>query len=737
MRPNRSTRLSALATALIAGPLALCAAPASAVTGGGAATGTTHAYTAEITVGDHARGCSGTLVDAEWLLTAASCFVDDPAAGLDVAAGVPRQKTTAVIGRADLTDAQGAERRIVELVPRADRDVVLARLNRPVTGVAPIALATAAPAAGERLTFAGYGRTKDEWAPLKLHTGAYTVDSAAATTAAVTGQDGAAACRGDAGGPVVRVNNGTATLVALNSRSFQGGCFGVDDTVTSTAGIAARVDDLASWVNAKTGATRITDFNGDGVEDIAIADPKAAVGGDSGAGAVRVVYGGGEGTAEIHQDLSWVPGGAEVDDWFGESLATVDYNEDGYTDLVVGTPSEDIGSKKDVGVVTVFYGARDGIGTGPVKNKHFIQGKGTGSIAASASEAGDRMGQSLAAGTTAAGRPWILAGVPGEAVGSADKAGLAFYIHGDTSATLHQDKPNVPGVVEAGDAFGFSVAGDAHHIAIGAPDEAIGSDAKSGAVAVFSHKLDANGRPTVVAGFDQDHKNISGGAEPGDRFGAAVAMAAYRPSGSATADASMLVIGSPGEGVTANGTNRAGAGRAVLVRVNADDSTWDYLHELNPRDSDDDVAGTAEAGDHFGEAVSIVNTAPRETGSTATMRIAVGAPGEDVGSTVDAGVIQTFSPFGPQGANDLWIQAGDGDGVPGTPGAKQYLGKSIHLTGTKLYAGMAYGPSSYGALHALPMGNLVPGGVNGPTTTYEPGKGGLPASGGRFGYAAR
>ncbi|MEU6626122.1 S8 family serine peptidase, partial [Streptomyces litmocidini] len=40
----------------------------------------------------------------------------------------------------------------------------------------------------------------------------------------------------------------------------------------------------------------MTDFNGDGVEDIAISDPQATVGTDAKAGLIRIVYGGGKGT---------------------------------------------------------------------------------------------------------------------------------------------------------------------------------------------------------------------------------------------------------------------------------------------------------------------------------------------------------------------------------------------------------------------------------------------------------
>ncbi len=60
---------------------------------------------------------------------------------------VPAKATTAVVGRSDLNGTQGAERRVVELVPRTDRDVVLARLSRPVTNVTPATFAAGAPAA--------------------------------------------------------------------------------------------------------------------------------------------------------------------------------------------------------------------------------------------------------------------------------------------------------------------------------------------------------------------------------------------------------------------------------------------------------------------------------------------------------------------------------------------------------------------------------------------------------------
>jgi hypothetical protein len=58
-----------------------------------------------------------------------------------------------------------------------------------------------------------------------------------------------------------------------------------------------------------------------------------------------------------------VPGLTEDGDLFGTSLATGDFDGDGYADVAVGVPGEDDASAIDAGSVTVLRGSRSGLVT--------------------------------------------------------------------------------------------------------------------------------------------------------------------------------------------------------------------------------------------------------------------------------------------------------------------------------------------------------------------------------------
>ncbi|WP_405443436.1 FG-GAP-like repeat-containing protein [Streptomyces avidinii] len=273
-RPTRMTGLVATATAVTAG--LITAGPVHALTGPEVPSGL-HAAVVKLTIGDETNGraCTGTLVDEWWVATAASCFA--ATAGQQVPAGKPATPATVAL-------ASGQTFAVTELAPRADRDLVLARLALPARGAATVKVGAAAPVAGTDLTAAGYGRTRTEWVPGRPHSGAFTAGTSDATTVAITGKGTDAICKGDTGGPLL---NAAGELVGVNSRSWQGGCLGTDPAEKRTGAISARVDDIAQWIteaieprrsaaaNEAGGSERIrwADFDGDRKPDyIDVAD---------------------------------------------------------------------------------------------------------------------------------------------------------------------------------------------------------------------------------------------------------------------------------------------------------------------------------------------------------------------------------------------------------------------------------------------------------------------------------
>ncbi len=306
----------------------LTAAPAGAVVGDSAKDGQ-YAFSARIDI-DGRRSCTGALVDQSWVLTAAACFADDPAQGRRIPGGRPQQKTTVTVGRTDLTGQDGATVEAVELSPRGDRDLVMVRLAKPVTNVTPVTVATAAPRQGEELRVTGYGRTKDEWAPDLLHTATFGVGAVSATAfdMAGTAPADAALCKGDHGGPAFREKNGAVELVAVNTASWEGGCWGSDEAETRRGAVATRVDDVNSWIQQRrlshkitelTDVTASADFNGDGRTDL------AAVLRD---GSLHVFYAGPDGTLEYGREL-WYD-----KTWGGKNqIIGGDFNGDGLTDI--------------------------------------------------------------------------------------------------------------------------------------------------------------------------------------------------------------------------------------------------------------------------------------------------------------------------------------------------------------------------------------------------------------------
>ncbi len=209
-----------------------------------------YGFVAKVQVGDGdtARSCSGALVAPQWVITTRSCLIpaDQP-----VTPGAPPTATTVTVGRSDVASAGGHTTRATYLVPHPDRDLVLARLLTRAIGVTPVTVGATAPATGDVLRVAGYGRTGTEWVPDRPHAGSFAVTGVGATTLDITGSGaGATICKGDAGGPALRETPTGFELVALHHRAWQGGCLG--ETGTRRDAVETRVDDLGNWIRQHT-----------------------------------------------------------------------------------------------------------------------------------------------------------------------------------------------------------------------------------------------------------------------------------------------------------------------------------------------------------------------------------------------------------------------------------------------------------------------------------------------------
>ncbi|GAA3173918.1 FG-GAP repeat protein [Streptomyces virens] len=160
---------------------------------------------------------------------------------------------------------------------------------------------------------------------------------------------------------------GRVTKDAASDLVVIGGVDGSDHTLTGawfvrggstlTRGATYRLgtgEDTSWEVDAQ-----IADFNKDGYGDIALGHPNA-----NGKGGVLVWRGGSSGPSSVtrlNQNTSGVAGGMEVGDRFGARISVGDVNRDGYPDLAVAAPGEDLGEHADAGAVHILRGGSAGL----------------------------------------------------------------------------------------------------------------------------------------------------------------------------------------------------------------------------------------------------------------------------------------------------------------------------------------------------------------------------------------
>jgi FG-GAP repeat len=402
------------------------------------------------------------------------------------------------------------------------------------------------------------------------------------------------------------------------------------------------------------------DFDGDGLDDLAVGMPGEAIGTLSSAGGVDVTYGSANGLtasgAQLWtQDEAGIAGVAETGDRFGEAIGAGDFNSDGFDDLAVGAPSEDLSGQTNAGAVHVIYGSANGLTSSG--NDVFDQGSLGRDI-----EDFDRFGSSLAAGNFGNSTHGDLAiGVPAESLDGVPGVGAVHAIYGSASGLstsgndfMHQQLLEIEGDAEAHDHFGSALAaanfGNSTHadLAVGVPDESVSGEDDAGAINVI---YGATGGLTT-AGDRFLHQGISGlegGLESNDGFGFALAAANYGKTSQAD-----LAVGAPFEDV--GDENGAGAVNILYGSSTGITVSGDALFS-----QEGSIEGGPESTDNFGYSLAAGNL-----GHSAEADLAVGVRGEVLEDITSAGVVNVI--FGSSGGlavagDELWDQ--DATGIEG------------------------------------------------------------------------
>jgi len=308
--------------------------------------------------------------------------------------------------------------------------------------------------------------------------------------------------------------------------------------------------DLA--VAAQGRRTVSSDFNGDGYADLAIGAPWED-GRDLGrlysVGAVHVLYGSSTGLSSVGSQI-WRPnsprlrGGATEGAQFGSSVATGDFNADGFSDLAVGSPTQ-----SEPAPVNVLYGSSAGLTTRgdqlwspkDLGFKEPLDAAAFGEELAVGDFDGDAI-DDLAIGAPTYSRPDEASGAVAIVFGSEE--GLV----GSSHQFWSRSTPGVKG--KGGQRFGKALAagdfgrGPEEDLAIGIP----GSRPSGHVTILYGSPAGLSARDDQL--WSQDTPGIRGRAERGDGFGNSLVAGEFRsfssPINPGIAD---LAIGVPGKGV--------------------------------------------------------------------------------------------------------------------------------------------------------------------------------------------
>ena len=325
--------------------------------------------------------------------------------------------------------------------------------------------------------------------------------------------------------------------------------FGSADGLTEANDQQWVEDDFPLFGNSQEGdqmgyALAASDFDKDGYDDLAIGVPYQALLDNNGilrdnAGMVYIVPGAPTGpTTDIYTIFSQagdVGGLVEADDLFGAVLHTGDFNGDGYGDLAIGLPFENVGAIEDAGAVNILYGSTVGLSD---EGNQIIDPDNSGFGAALSAGDDHRFGHALTAGDyNGDGYSDLVIGIPRQDLGITpnitNAAGAAIIVPGgqnglNTSAYqfLAQNNNLILGTAENSDWFGYALTtgdynGDGYaDLGVGVPfDDDNVNDADNGGNVMVFYGYEGGVLVESNERWNQGTDSIEGALEAGDSFG--------------------------------------------------------------------------------------------------------------------------------------------------------------------------------------------------------------------------
>jgi hypothetical protein len=310
-----------------------------------------------------------------------------------------------------------------------------------------------------------------------------------------------------------------------------------------------------------------------------------------------------------------------------------DFNGDGFGDLAVGAPGEDLGSLSNAGGVNVIYGASSGLAS--AGNQFWSQNssgvKGT-------AETNDAFGRAVATGDfNHDGFSDLAVGAPFDSVGSVASAGAVNVLYGRATGLSasgnqqwDQDSKGVRNAADANDDFGFALAARDFNddgftdLAIGVPGEDGKTSADVGAVNVLYGS---------ASGLSAKGDQYISGAQAGDRFGTALAAGNF--DGAHGQD---LAVGAP------DATNDGAAGAGTVFWMSGTTSGLIGFHFT--------VNSVHEAGEHCGTSLASFNW---DNDAAGDADVVAGCPNATAQGKDDAGNVDVHLGSGAGLSNGIGV----------------------------------------------------------------------------------